>query len=112
MKLQKSMETFGSDDFESVLKREIEALPVTELPLQQALTQSSYVSEQPVNVVILKVGDAGDCVRARVGIFYAGINAGSCCADDPTRVEPQTEYCELGFDIDKKTADAVVQILS
>ena len=81
------------------------------LPLQQGLTQSSYVSESDFNVVILSSSEAVDALNIKAGIFYAGINAGSCCADDPTPLDEVTEYCEINIEINKSTAEAIIRLL-
>jgi hypothetical protein len=47
-------------------------------------------------------------IRARVGVFFSGIVAGCRCADDPTPVEPQDEYCEFQFEIDRATDRAAI----
>jgi len=111
IKLPDALKAWGTPDFESVLKAEIRNIDAELLPLQEGLSQSSYVSDADISVVILKVSETFALIRAKTGIFYAGIIAGSCCADDPTPVGEQTEYCEVQFDIDKKTAEATVTLL-
>lgn len=105
------MKAWKTPDFESILKNEIQKLDKALLPLQEGLSLSSYVSDSNISTVILNVTETPDTIRAKTGIFYAGINSGSCCADDPTPVCEQTEYCEVQFDIDKKTAEAMVKLL-
>lgn len=111
IKLANALKAWKTPDFERVLKDEIQNIDVALLPLQEGLSLSSYVSGSDISAVILKVTEAPDFIRAKTGIFYAGINAGSCCADDPTPVCEQTEYCEVQFDIDKKTAETTVMLL-
>lgn len=111
IKLINALETWGSPDFESALKDEIQKIEPELLPLQQGLSQSSYVSDGDISVLILSVTETLDNIRIKTGIFYAGIIAGSCCADDPTPVSEQTEYCEVQFDINKMTAETVVTLL-
>ena len=111
IKLPKTLASWETPDFESVLKDEIQKIDVGLLPLQDGLSQSSYVSDADISVVILNVTETSSLIRAKTGIFYAGIIAGSCCADDPTPVGEQTEYCEVQFDIDKKTAEATIKLL-
>jgi len=79
--------------------------------LQAGLSQSSYVSDANINVLILNVTDTNDDILAKTGIFYAGVIAGSCCADDPTPMSEQTEYCEVLFNINKLTAKTTVALL-
>lgn len=86
-------------------------MDIHQLPLQQALSQSSHVSDSNINVIILNTSTNETCIIAKVGIFYAGIIAGSCCSDDPTPVDEIQEYCELEFSIDKQTAEFSVTLL-
>lgn len=111
IKLNKAMQAWGSADFERILKDEIQQIEQNCLPLQEGLTLSSYVSGSDISAVILNVAETPDFIRAKTGIFYAGINAGSCCADDPTPLCEQTEYCEVQFEIDKATAETTVSLL-
>lgn len=109
--LRQALRGWGAPDFEAELRRELERLPATQLPLQQGLTHSSYVSGDPFRVMVLGVSDAGTVLQARVGIFYSGVIAGCNCADDPTPIDVQPEYCELQLAIDKATAKTAVTLL-
>jgi len=111
IKLLNALEAWGTPDFENALKGEIQQIDTGLLPLQEGLSQSSHVSEGDISVVILSVTEASNVIRAKTGIIYAGIIAGSCCADDPTPMSEQTEYCEVQFDINKMTAETTVTIL-
>ncbi len=110
LKLEKSLAAWGTAEFESVLKREL-AQHADELPLQQALTQSSSVAEAPVSVLVQSVSDSGNAIRAKVGIFYEGMIGGCACANDPTPESNYTEYCELLLELDKANAAAKVTLL-
>jgi hypothetical protein len=97
---------WGSAKFEASLRAEIEALAPRGLPLQQALSHTSYASDAPVQVRVLGAEEQGDAIHARIGVFFAGIIAGCSCADDPTPAEEQIEYCELLLEIDKHSGQA------
>lgn len=84
---------------------------VNQLPLQQGMSQGSHAMDKPVSVMIIRVSDDQDRIHVRAGIFYTGIIAGSCCADDPTPVDEHAEYCEIRLDIDKATARTAVSLL-
>lgn len=101
-----------TDAFATTLKRELEQLDHTALPLQQALAQSSYVSDSPRQVTILSTDTNNETIHSRVGVFFQGIIAGSCCADDPTPVDEQPEYCELDVAIDINTGEATITLIS
>jgi hypothetical protein len=111
IKLEKALKAWGTPAFEDTVKEEIAKTDTAQLPLQKGLAHSSYVSDGDISVVVLDVRDTGEVVRLKTGIMYAGIDAGSCCADDPTPVSEQTEYCEVQFDIDKATGDATATLL-
>jgi hypothetical protein len=110
IRLPDSLSTWGTADFRLALKRELETLGPAGLPLQQGLSASSYALDDPVTVVVMGADDDAQAIRARVGVFYSGIIAGCSCADDPTPVEAQNEYCELEISIDKTTAAARIDL--
>jgi hypothetical protein len=109
--LPRSLHAWGSSDFKDVLKREIEQLDVQELPLQHGLTGSSHVTDQPFQVMILSVNEEAGLIHVNAGIFYTGVIAGCNCADDPSPVDEQNEYCTVRFDINRMTAHATVALL-
>ena len=102
---------FGTATFAKTLKEEILQLEHSQLPLQKALTQTSYVSDSDFSVVILNSEDDKSSITAKVGIFYFGIISGSCCSDDPTPVDEMQEYCEVEFLIDKETGEVTISLL-
>lgn len=110
-RLPQTVQTWGTPGFEQTFKREIEALDAAGLPLQQALAHSSRVTDAPFHAMLIDVREAPGLLRVKAGIFYGGIIAGCSCADDPTPVSEQTEYCVLQVDIDRKTGEATVVLL-
>lgn len=110
--LKQSLNHYGTPEFNNTLKNEVLLMEASQLPLQQALTQSSYVSNTAFSVVILNSRDNALSIVAKVGVFYFGIIAGSCCADDPTPVDELQEYCELEFIINKETGEAEINLLN
>jgi hypothetical protein len=111
IRLTKSVNAWGTPQFAEILKTEIEQLGVDQLPLQQGLTRTSQVAGDLLTAMILDVSGDQDRILAKAGIFYSGIVAGCSCADDPTPVESQPEYCEVRFDIDRATADTTIELL-
>jgi hypothetical protein len=109
--LTNALKAWGSPGFESALKEEIQALDAAALPLQQGLAQSSHVGNEAFSPVIISIQEALDRILVKTGIFYSGIIAGSCCADDPTPVCEQTEYCELLLEIDKASGDTRITLV-
>ena len=112
IRLKKSLNAWGTPDFEDVLKDEIAKMDASQLPLQQGLTTSSHALDDNIRAMIIAVSANDDFIQAKAGIFYSGIIAGCSCADDPTPVEEQNEYCEVMIFIDKKTAEATVKLVA
>ena len=109
--LPDSAAAWGSTEFNETLKRELGRTEAASLPLQQALARSSYVSQSPHTAVVLGATEQGGTIHAKVGIFYTGIIAGCSCADDPTPMDEENEYCELLLEIDKSGGETVVHLL-
>ena len=110
IRLAESLRAWGSPNFPSVLKDEIGRLDAVHLPLQQGLTAGSHALDGTHSAMVISVSDMPDYIQARVGIFYSGILAGCSCADDPTPVEPQNEYCEVLLSICKSTAETTITL--
>ena len=108
IQLPDTLSAWNTADFRQILKRELESLGPAGLPLQQGLSRSSYALDEPVTVVVMGADEEAEAIRARVGVFYSGVIAGCSCADDPTPVEAENEYCELEIVIDKNTAAASI----
>ncbi|WP_018508369.1 hypothetical protein [Thiobacillus thioparus] len=106
-----SLRVWNTPAFQTVLKQEIEQLDAEWLPLQRGLSSSSYVTDRPFQAMIISVNEEAGLIRAKAGIFYTGIIAGCSCADDPTPIDEQTEYCVVQLDIDSTTAEATVTLL-
>jgi len=99
----------ATPQFETEFKREFVLVPVENLPLQAALAHSSQLLDGSIEPVVLSVEDTDDSLRIKTAIFYAGVDAGSCCADDPSPPCQLTEYCEVLVIISKATG--LVEIL-
>ena len=107
----KSLNAWGTSGFEDVFKAEVEQLDTGQLPLQQGLAASSYVTDSPRKALIIRVADDAGFIQVKAGIFYSGIIAGCSCADDPTPVGEQNEYCEVWIEINKETAETTITLL-
>jgi len=112
IRLDQSLRAWGGADFGATLKREVEKLGAELLPLQQGLSYSNYVTESPITVMVHRVAEMEKVIRIRAGIFYHGIIGGCSCADDPTPVGENNEYCEVQIDIDKATAISAVMLIT
>jgi hypothetical protein len=106
--LPAALAAWNTPAFSDALKRELEAAGPAALPLQQCLSASSYALDDGRTVMVIGASETAGLIRARVGVFFRGIIAGCSCADDPTHIEPQPEYCELELAIDRSSAATTV----
>jgi hypothetical protein len=106
-----SLQAWNTDAFIAILKQEICSLDAGLLPLQQGLKYSSIANAQNLSVSVLKAEDDEDHIFVKAGLFYTGIIAGCNCADDPTPVDENNEYCEILLCINKKTAETTVSLI-
>ena len=111
LQFARSLQAWETPGFKDVLKEEIEELGAAALPLQQALSHSSYAIDGKVHAMIISIAEEPGFIRAKTGIFYAGLIPGCSCADDPTPVSEYSEYCEVQFLISKETAQTTVKLL-
>ncbi len=109
--LTKSLKAWGTDQFKSILESEIRQLSLDQLPLQQALTQSSYAVEGSQSITLLSSEASAGVIQVKVGVFFHGIIAGCSCADDPTPIDTINEYCEMAVSIDKREGSARIELL-
>lgn len=95
IKFSKAVTTADPAEVANLLKKELEHMDGLSLPLQQALSRSSYTDGKDFAVTILSVQRNVRGLQARAGILYQGIIAGCNCADDPTPQSTIDEYCEI-----------------
>jgi hypothetical protein len=112
IRLTETLNAWGKPDFKDILKKEIEQMDAGQFPLQQGLSTGSYAIDDKFNVMIISVSEAAGSLHVKAGIFYSGIIAGCSCADDPTPVNEESEYCVVQFDINKLTAETTVALLA
>ncbi len=108
IRLTKSLAAWETPGFEAILRQELTGLGIEHLPLQQGLGSSSYATDRPPQVMIISSAEVDGAIRVRAGIFYTGIIAGCSCADDPTPVDEQSEYCVVLVNIDTVTGAATI----
>lgn len=112
IRLTKALAAWGTPEFTATLKYELEHLPPDALPLQAGLSASSYVIDRGITAMVIDAREHAGRVRATVGIFYSGILGGCACADDPTPVNENSEYCVVQLDIDRTTAETVATVVN
>lgn len=108
----RSLQAWDSPAFQQALKLEIEQLSARQLPLQQGLTKGSYALDGKHKAMLISAADMGEHLRIKAGVFYASVIAGCSCADDPTPVDEENEYCVIQLDIDKGTAETTISLVS
>jgi hypothetical protein len=111
MKFVKSIAAWDTQAFSDVFKREAEQLAAKHLPLQQSLSSSSHALDEEIQVMVIKTSADDHAIHVTAGIFYQGVIAGCNCADDPSSVDENTEYCEVRFDINKASAETTITSL-
>ncbi|MDH4215582.1 MAG: hypothetical protein OEV23_01600 [Gallionella sp.] len=111
IRLDQALRAWGTPGFQDALKRQI-AQCADQLPLQNGLSFGSHVTDAPVTVLINSATELEDVIRVHAGIFYRSVLAGCSCADDPTPVSENNEYCEVRLDIDKASAVTAVALLT
>ena len=111
IKFTLSLTAWGSERFTTTLKQEICRLDTRTLPLQQGLQYSSVANAENLSAIILNISEDSATIIVSAGLFYHGIIAGCNCADDPTPVDENNEYCEVLFRIDKTTALTTVALI-
>ncbi len=112
IKLPRSTAACGTPIFRECFKEEVEQLSADQLPLQQGLSLSSYVSAEPFTVMVISVTDDESTIHVKAGFFYSGIIAGCSCSDDPSPTDVQPEYCDVQFTIDKATAETAYSLIT
>jgi hypothetical protein len=111
LRLPRTLAAWGTPDFEAILREETRQLGAEQLPLQQGLSVGNYALASRLDVMVIRAYEEGVCIRVEAGIFYTSVIAGCSCADDPTPVDENSEYCEVRFDIDRVTARTAVVLL-
>ncbi|MDE2118089.1 MAG: hypothetical protein KGJ19_05780 [Betaproteobacteria bacterium] len=112
IQLDKALRAWGTPGFEAILKQEL-AQQAGQLPLQQGLSAGNYVvADAPVTVAIISIVELGNVIRVKAGIFYQSVITGCGCADDPTPISENNEYCEVRLDIDKASAATAVALVT
>jgi len=111
VRLPESLAAWGTSGFKDVLKREISQMDAKLLPLQQGMSLGSYAKGDNISATILNTTEDDHAIHAKAGIFFTSIIAGCSCADDPTPLDEQNEYCEVQFVIDKTTGETRASLI-
>ncbi len=107
IRLAETLKKWGTHEFDHVLKQEL-VKHSEALPLHQALSMSNYVADTPITVTIINTVETQDNIQVSVGIFFQSVISGCNCADDPSPVSENNEYCELLIEISKLTTETKI----
>lgn len=103
--LTRSLAAWGTPAFEATLKEEIAQLGGRFLPLQEGLRSGSTSLDSGLSAMILRVAETPHAIQVRAGIFYRSIVSGCSCADDPTPIDENSEYCVVELEIDRESGE-------
>lgn len=110
IKLLRTLTAWKTPDFKSVLNEELQQIEKTQLPLQQGLTLTNRVADTDISFMLLNAEETQQALLVTVLVFYNGIEAGDCCADDPTPVCEQPEQCSLKLIIHKPNGETDISL--
>jgi len=108
--LPESLNASNSDGFKNIFKQEVAQLGLDELPLQAALTSGSQALDEGITIMVNSIEQTASTIQVRTGVFFNSVIAGCNCADDPTPIDKQAEYCELEFSIDRSNAQTRIRV--
>ncbi|MCB1869662.1 MAG: hypothetical protein KDI43_14395 [Gammaproteobacteria bacterium] len=111
IRLPETLCAWQTPAFKTVFEREVKTLELALLPLAHGMSQGSHIAAAEIGVMLIGATESQSSLEVRAGIFFSSVIAGCSCADDPTPVDENAEYCELLFDIDKSSAFAEVMLV-
>lgn len=111
LKLEKSLSSWGTPEFRETFISEVSRLSLEQLPLQQAMRTGNMASLHNLAIMLNQQHQDHDFIYVYTGVFFSSLISGCSCADDPTPVDYNTEYCELQFRINKKCATTHISII-
>lgn len=111
LNLKNIINSWDDLDFDNQLKATLESMGVNELPLQAGLSASSIALDNKIRAIVLDKSEFDDYLNIKTGLFYTGVIAGCNCADDPSPMDEQNEYCEINVSINKITGDSKISLL-
>lgn len=110
IQLAHSLSSWGSKHFNRSFIDEVTQLPLQQLPLQQAMSVGNFASKHNLEILINQQHEDNEFIYIKCGIFFSSLISGCNCADDPTPIDYNTEYCEMLFKINKKCGDTHISI--
>lgn len=111
IRFPRALAAWGSPDFITTLKRELEALDIARLPLLHGMADGSVPLDGSMEAMVLTASESEGFLYVKAGIFFTSMIAGCACAGDPAPESENNEYCEVLMEIDKSTARATATLL-
>jgi hypothetical protein len=106
--LKRSAKSWGTELFTETFKQEVKELTLDDLPLQRALNLGSHALTDDLGIMINQAKQVNNTILVRAGVFFSSVIAGCNCADDPSPIDKQSEYCEMDFAIDQTSAETSI----
>ena len=91
--------------FDKQLAQAIMALPLKDLPLQQACTQGGWIDEHSLQLASLKQQESACTIEIEFHVFFTELTGGCNCHDDPAS---SINQCTLLASFDK--ADGTTEL--
>jgi hypothetical protein len=107
--LPQSLATFNRMEFAATIKQELALQDDFAQLLQQTMQFGSCALLDELEIMLNKVEADERQIHIEVGAFYHSIIAGCNCADDPSPVEKNNEYAEIGITIERASAQAILK---
>lgn len=101
-RLPEALAVWGSADFITTLKREIETLDTLRLALTRRMNGFGAIDE-PITVIVLGADDHGEIIEARITILYTVTERAYRCPDCSGE-DVVHGACEMTVRVDKRTA--------
>jgi hypothetical protein len=107
-KMPNALRDWNTVAFQQTFKAEMECFRKDVLPLAEVIGEGNTVYDGDLGVTVNEVNDDDNCIKLRVGVFFAEVV--SCCSCGES--DPINEaYCEMDVSIDKSTAEAVFTVV-
>lgn len=102
--LKSSANAWGTAEFSSTLKAEMERLRSDVLPIANAIGAGNRIDDSDLGAIVNEVRDDAGHIYAKVGVFFAEIVECLTCSGGDGMCDEA--YCELLVTIDKATGAA------
>jgi len=99
------------NELEATFKAEIAALAPGDLSLERGMSHGSIAKADALSAMVITSTIDPTRVRIHAGLFFTSVVAGCACANDPTPMNDEPEYCEAVFEIDRPGGAAHMQLL-